>query len=410
MNVLVLVTDSYPYGTAETFVHNEIGFADGFDRVFILPVAGSAKDAQTRAPAFATVVPGESGGVPGRLAQLAALNGRALSEISHQLTRPRAAARVSSVLYAEAIIRGARPALARVVKEVSALAPDRVVVYSYWFYTPALAAVELAQQLRQRCREVACVSRAHGFDLYEERTGIGYLPYREYLLTHLDGVYCCSQQGTDYLQRKHPRFAGKVATAYLGVKDQWNGQLPQRGKPFHIATCANISPVKRLNLWIKALATITDREIVWTHLGAGPQFGAVREFAAGRLPANIRAEFPGSQDNAEVFRRYNRGDISLFVNTSASEGLPVSIMEAFSCGIPAVAPKVGGIPEIVTDGVNGYLFDVDASPETIAALVRRVMELENDEYTELCRAARRTFEEKFCDSRNYSEFYRKLLK
>src|SRR4051812_30808566 len=79
---------------------------------------------------------------------------------------------------------------------------------------------------------------------------------------------------------------------------------------------------------------------------------------------------------------YSENFVHLFLNTSSSEGIPVSIMEAQSFGIPVMAPQVGGIPEIVSDE-NGKLFKPDSNPEQIAAAVSEMLALQPDQYQKL---------------------------
>ena len=55
----------------------------------------------------------------------------------------------------------------------------------------------------------------------------------------------------------------------------------------------------------------------------------------------------GHLDNNEIFNMYKNNSYDYFITLSESEGLPVSIMEAISCGIPVIATAVGGITEIV---------------------------------------------------------------
>ena len=66
-----------------------------------------------------------------------------------------------------------------------------------------------------------------------------------------------------------------------------------------------------------------------------------------------RFKFLGHQDDMAKF--YNSLDV--YINTSVHEGIPMSVLEAMSYGLPVVVPKVGGFPEIVEDGISGYLID-----------------------------------------------------
>ena len=65
----------------------------------------------------------------------------------------------------------------------------------------------------------------------------------------------------------------------------------------------------------------------------------------------------------------------MFLTASSTEGLPISILEAFSACIPAAATAVGGIPEIVRDGETGFLLPENPAPEELAAAIRRFYEL-----------------------------------
>jgi glycosyltransferase involved in cell wall biosynthesis len=64
-------------------------------------------------------------------------------------------------------------------------------------------------------------------------------------------------------------------------------------------------------------------------------------------------EFAGAQNHDQVLDWWQRADIAVL--TSDNEGMPVSLMEAAACGVPAVATAVGGIPELVETSVTGLL-------------------------------------------------------
>jgi glycosyltransferase involved in cell wall biosynthesis len=121
---------------------------------------------------------------------------------------------------------------------------------------------------------------------------------------------------------------------------------------------------------MKALELFADRrrdvQVLWTHMGDGPVLSELVAMAEQVLSSNFRIRFTGGLANAQVMDFYREHPVDVFVNVSASEGLPVSIMEAQSFGIPIVATAVGGIPEIVTEQ-NGHLLPPNPSLGEIAA-------------------------------------------
>ena len=77
---------------------------------------------------------------------------------------------------------------------------------------------------------------------------------------------------------------------------------------------------------------------------------------AARELTDVQFQFLGNVDNKKIADIYRKEDVDFFINMSDSEGIPVSIMEAFSSGIPAIARNVGGISEIVNN-TNGFLLE-----------------------------------------------------
>jgi glycosyltransferase involved in cell wall biosynthesis len=94
---------------------------------------------------------------------------------------------------------------------------------------------------------------------------------------------------------------------------------------------------------------------------------------------------------------------------SSSEGVPVSIMEAFSYGIPVIATAVDGNPEIVEDGYNGFLLSANPCKEDVIQCIQRFMAMDGAEKHRLAENARNTWNEKYNAEVNFSRFAKELL-
>ena len=102
------------------------------------------------------------------------------------------------------------------------------------------------------------------------------------------------------------------------------------------------------------------------------------------LPKNIVCDFWGMVPNHQILEYYKTNPVDMFINVSSIEGIPVSIMEAQSCGIPVIATTVGGTPEIVSSG-NGVLLNSDPKPNEISEGIWELYS--NEEKMEAKRAA-----------------------
>jgi glycosyltransferase involved in cell wall biosynthesis len=169
-------------------------------------------------------------------------------------------------------------------------------------------------------------------------------------------------------------------------------------------------PVKRLELLIAGLAELGNREpatrIHWTHIGDGPLARQLRNAAARTFPSNVAYQFLGQVDNKGVFDYYRHHPVDAFVNVSASEGVPVSIMEAQSCGIPVVATSVGGVPEIVNDE-NGILLPRDVTAEDLSEVLRTTVHM-RDRMADKRRASKAMWRQRYNARLNYSQFVNEI--
>lgn len=394
---LLVLTKHFPYNmgetAAESYLETEIGYlAEAFDEVMVVATEAPGDRLPVQAlPANVHSVPlgnvqamAEKGAC--LVAGLTARGGLAVGAIRSEtgLSHKKAA-------FQRYFVGKAARKWARLVPALTATGFEPTHAYSFWFYDTALLAC-WAKELYPCDRAVA---RAHGYDLYRDRNGAHYLPCREYLLSNLDAVLPCSDDGAETLKCEYPAFAGKVVRAYLGTRELPDRSCDPKGDPFRVVSCSRAVPVKRLPLLRDAMALL-DAEgarIIWTHYGDGPDLAAVRDGAAGF--SSVRAEFPGNVPNAELLGIYASRHIDVFVNASASEGLPISIMEASGHGVPVVATDVGGTSEIVRDGASGVLVPEGVDAAGLAVAIRRFYDMDSEGLAGYRRAARRSWVERF---------------
>lgn len=234
------------------------------------------------------------------------------------------------------------------------------IVYSYWFSSRAYAYAKLKKQHKI---ENVFVTRSHRFDCYLDNSNI--LPYRNFIGKELDEIIFISKDGKKRFEKEiYPLFEKKckLEVSYLGVNKEVEEQKYYEHNELCIVSCSNIISVKRLDIIIKALSIIEDIRIRWIHFGDGDKSSEIKKLAKEYLEkkSNIVYEFKGAITNEKLMEFYHNNYVDLFVNTSDSEGIPVSIMEAISFGIPVISRDVGGNSEINCGNNSDYLLSSDA--------------------------------------------------
>jgi glycosyltransferase involved in cell wall biosynthesis len=129
---------------------------------------------------------------------------------------------------------------------------------------------------------------------------------------------------------------------------------PSPGESFHIGTVGRMVPIKGLDLFLEVAARLRRRVrgVRFSILGDGP----LREELARQATAlGIADAVTFEAHRPDPFGYYR--SLDLYLNTSVHEGLPLSVVEAMACGKPIVSAAVGGIPEIVEHGKDGYLVE-----------------------------------------------------
>lgn len=414
MKTLILLTNFFPYGNGEPYLETEVQYFERyFDRIYVASLQLRGKDlkSQRRLPSDRfNVLPVAK--AANRIYLMHAVRAFADKNLYVELWRLFRQGRLSFrrvinlFVYLSRSYYEARHIVRWLHKEGVLSSRDNGVIYSYRFeYQPYVGLI-----LKKLLPRFKTVSRGHRFDLYEERRKGNYIPLRPYLLKQLDHTIMIAKNGIDYLAGKYPKYRNKLMLSRLGVMDHGLGPQKDRSDRLNIISCSTITSVKRVNLIVKALSHINNIKIHWDHYGEGVLAEEVKTLAAGILPNNISYNFHGYIDNQDLLKIYQSHPYHIFINVSSSEGIPVSIMEAMSFGIPCIATDVGGTNEIVENEYNGILLPCDFNVEDLAHWISTFASMSDAVYSNYRTSARSTWATKYSAEKNYSEFLSFLSK
>jgi len=284
------------------------------------------------------------------------------------------------------------------------------VFYSYWF---TYATLGLAL-LKNNNSKIIVTTRVHGWDCFFYRNKLNYLPFRPYVIENINAVCPISETGKQHLiEKTNASFIDKIHTHFLGI-----GNIPIHLKlnfnpnKIHIISIAFIDPIKRLEKIANALKLINKFDIEWTHIGNEPNHSKSFQNKIEnelRENKNIKTTFLGELTKTQIYNFLNTEKPDLLICTSASEGIPVSMMEALAHCIPILSLNVGGISEIVKDNVNGFLLDSNADENKIAQKIIEFQHLSIDKRKSLCEESFNYYLNHFSAEKNYFRFLKQEL-
>ncbi len=281
-----------------------------------------------------------------------------------------------------------------------------VTFYSYWLMLPAFAAALLKE--KYGC---SSCSRGHRGDIYE-LPDVRYpgrnrvLPMLHFMCEKLTSVNICSDNGKEYLLSKYPDC--NIRCSRLGTNDHGLCAYDEEREPFTMVSLSAIVPVKRVDIICKALQCgKVTHPVRWIHIGDGTERASIEKLTE-KMPSHVEVVLKGQLPHETAMETMKDSGAHLFINVSSSEGLPVSIMEAVSMGIPVIATDVGGTGELVCDRC-GRLIDENTTPEQLADYINEIIALPADDYESLRRSARAEWEKGFSAENNYKKFYESIL-
>lgn len=207
------------------------------------------------------------------------------------------------------------------------------------------------------------------------------------VLGRMEKVYCVSRETAGYYRDRCGDRGEKFEFLPTGVNRQIFRRLPEKTVREFRERFLNehrLSPSDRLIIFIgrlvepknlpllmetAAAARRRDPRLKLLLVGEGPREAAART-AASAAGLGTAALFLGRHDPESIARICQV--CSVFLSTSTFEGMPISLLEALSCGLPAVVTGAGETGNLVRDGVNGRVV-AGRDPEKLAAAVREVI-------------------------------------
>lgn len=222
-------------------------------------------------------------------------------------------------------------------------------------------------------------------------------------LSQVDLILNCSDYITNRIKSRFPQYGGICRTVNNGVDANYFVP-PVSSRPQHdldapqILFVGRISPEKGVHDLIDAFVKVVKKyprailTIAGPHFVVGkeflfdlqpePEVQALKEFyrinylkyVKSQIPANLSSQviFTGSLPQQELLPYYQKADV--LINPSLSEAFGMTLVEAMATQTPVIATKIGGMPEIVDDGVTGLLTE----PGNPQALADTIVELISD--------------------------------
>jgi N-acetyl-alpha-D-glucosaminyl L-malate synthase BshA len=281
----------------------------------------------------------------------------------------------------------------------------------------SVSALLARQMLAVRGRRLPFVTTLHGTDITLVGLDRCYLPITQYAIQESDGVTSISS----YLKEQTVEHFGVTreievipnfvnCDVYAPIKDEARRAearkrlaAPDEAILMHLS---NFRPVKRVVDVVKIFARIVQEMPAQLILvGDGPDRSAA-EWLAHDLGIQARVHFVGKLES--VNELLPLADILLMPSELESFGL--AALEAMACKVPSIATRVGGVPELIDDGVTGLLYEVgDVEGMSLGALS---LLKDRERLNAMRDAGRKTAQKRFCSTLvvpHYVRYYEKVL-
>jgi N-acetyl-alpha-D-glucosaminyl L-malate synthase BshA len=281
----------------------------------------------------------------------------------------------------------------------------------------SVSALLARQMLAARGRRLPFVTTLHGTDITLVGLDRSYLPITRYAIQESDGVTSISAYLKDKTLQDFdvtrgievvPNFVNcdvyaPIADEARRAEERQRLACPDEAILMHLS---NFRPVKRVVDVVRIFAQVAKEVPARLVLvGDGPERSAA-EWLARDLKIHDKIHFLGKQE--KVNELLPLADLLLMPSELESFGL--AALEAMACKVPSIATRVGGVPELIDDGITGLLYavgDVDAMAAGALSLLNN-----RDRLQAMREAGRKTAQTRFCSTLvvpQYLRYYEAVL-
>ncbi len=396
---LLLLCDNYPLNNGEFFIDDEMKIIAGrFNKIFIITnkpiINNSAREYPDNAEIFYLPILDCS-----KLKSFFLIFSKLfIFELFNALTKQKI--KISFLMLKIILNDLSRAILLKKTIETILQKNSNTILYSYWHDYKALTIAMLSEQDKHQ----VSLARAHRWDIYFEENEFPYLPFKNFMVKNLTMTYCISEDGKNsLLKRVGENLNHKIKVSKLGKSNNYLLNNLKTKDSYIICSCSSLTSVKRVNQIVEILSKVKTKNITWYHFGDGPLIDEISTLAKNQL-TNCEYKLQGFVSNNDILKFYNEIYVDLFLNVSESEGIPVSIMEAQSAGIPVFATNVGGNKEIVNN-TNGYIFDKNFNINKIAEQIDSFLSAPAIDILLIRDNALNNWKENYCAEKNYNDFF-----
>jgi len=260
--------------------------------------------------------------------------------------------------------------------------------------------------------ECKMITTVHGINEYYNKNNTYYQSLKKkfnyIILSHkYDKVITVSEEIRIRLINEENMLNQKVYTIHNGIKIKEH-QNDMENEMFTIGSAGRLVPVKDFTLMVKIASILIPKyeNVYFKIAGDGPK---KNEIDKEIKKYNLKDRFilKGNIECMDTFYK----SINLYINTSIHEGIPITVLEAMANCCPVIAPRIGGLGEIIDDGKDGFLLE-SRNPEEYAKKIEEIMN-SNTYMREMGFEARKKIINKFSEgqmSENYYKLYQIVQK